>query len=173
MSNRLETSGVQSLEVQWRTSDGDLQFERAISDADRTSGNYFVKFVSSTRDYGGSTRISLPSPLLLGGLEDDEDLDNSNLEKQFQIHADIWQKETGHLSKMKSRIVHPSHLRIIGLGKKVVPFILCRMKETKEDWFSALSAITGENPVTDENRGYVDRMIEDWLKWAKDQMIGV
>jgi hypothetical protein len=35
-----------------------------------------------------------------------------------------------------------------------------------EDWFRALTTITGENPITADIRGKLQPMTEAWIKWG-------
>jgi hypothetical protein len=87
--------------------------------------------------------------------------------QRFDRLAEKWKKETGHLSKAAKRCIHPAYQQIIGMGAAAVPFILFDLKKTRDDWFWALSAITGENPITEADAGNVPRMTEAWLRWAR------
>jgi hypothetical protein len=56
---------------------------------------------------------------------------------------------------------------IIQLGKPVVPFIIEELRTEPRYWFPALHAITGEDPVAPEDRGFVGKMATTWLGWAR------
>jgi hypothetical protein len=64
--------------------------------------------------------------------------------------------------------MHPAYQRIIGMGPAVVPFMLERFRDgALEHWFWALSAITGENPITEDIAGNIKKMAEAWVQWGK------
>ncbi len=89
------------------------------------------------------------------------------LARQFNDLANTWRKETGHLSNITKKCTHPAYQRIIGLGPGVVPLILGDLKASHDDWFWALSAITGDNPITDSDAGNISLMTEAWLRWGR------
>lgn len=80
---------------------------------------------------------------------------------------DQWECETAHLSSVTKIILHPAYQRIIGLGPSVVPLLLRELEGEPRDWFWALSAITGQQPVPAEDAGNVRRMAEAWLTWGR------
>ena len=90
---------------------------------------------------------------------------------QFFMLATSWKKDTVFISSTTEKCMHPAYLRIIGMGREVLPFILKALDEDSEPayWFVALKAITGEDPVPSEHLGYIDRMAEDWILWAKNK----
>jgi len=53
------------------------------------------------------------------------------------------------------------------MGKEVIPLILNDLKIDPDDWFWALTAITGENPVADNDAGNIEEMAKAWLKWGR------
>jgi hypothetical protein len=87
--------------------------------------------------------------------------------QRFDRLAEKWKKETGHLSKVTRRCTHPAYQEIIAMGAAAVPLILCELKKSRDDWFWALSAITGENPITEADAGNVPKMTEAWLRWGR------
>lgn len=92
-----------------------------------------------------------------------------SLEQRFREHADNWERETGYLSSVTKRAMHPSYQAIIGMGADVVPVLLRDLQQHRRDWFWALTAITQANPITEESAGKVDQMIEAWLKWGREK----
>ena len=50
-------------------------------------------------------------------------------------------------SSITSIVLDPAYQQIIGLGVAVVPFILREMEKAPGHWYSALGAITQENPA--------------------------
>jgi len=91
-----------------------------------------------------------------------------SIQEQFTQLAETWTQETGHQSNMTKRAMHPAYQRIIGLGPAVVPYILERFRQgALEHWFWALSAITGDNPITEDIAGNIKKMAEAWVQWGK------
>ena len=63
----------------------------------------------------------------------------------------------------------PAYQSIIGMGESVVPLILSQLYnegDEPDQWFWALTAITGANPVKDEDRGDFVKMAQVWLEWG-------
>jgi hypothetical protein len=82
-------------------------------------------------------------------------------------HLNSWWKRDTELQSSPSRIaMHPGYQRIIGMGRDVLPLILRDLETTQAPWFWALRAITGEDPVSAEDRGYIDRMTRAWIRWG-------
>jgi len=52
------------------------------------------------------------------------------------------------------------------MGRGAVPLILAELRKKTEHWFWALKAITGEDPVREEDRGNLERMAQAWLIWG-------
>jgi hypothetical protein len=84
----------------------------------------------------------------------------------FHALAERWTKETAHLSNMAKKALHPAYQEIIGMGEGVVPLLLAELRREPDDWFWALYAITGANPVPVESRGNLRAMAEAWLQWG-------
>jgi hypothetical protein len=91
------------------------------------------------------------------------------LRQRFAALALNWKSETGHLSNITKKCTHPSYQQIIGMGREAVPLILQDLKDSKADWFWALTAITGANPIPEESAGNIKQMTEAWLKWGKGE----
>ena len=81
--------------------------------------------------------------------------------------VNVWKNETGHLSSIRDRCMHPAYQRIMGMGSAVVPLILREMQREPDLWFWALKYITGDNPIRPEHRGQIDKMTEDWSAWGR------
>jgi hypothetical protein len=91
------------------------------------------------------------------------------LEEAFQALATKWREETGHLSSITKMVMHPCYQRIIGLGPDVLPILLNELGRQPDYWFWALRAITGEDPVAEEDAGNIPKMAEAWLEWGKQR----
>lgn len=69
-------------------------------------------------------------------------------------------------SFLRDRLAHPAYLGIIGMGREALPLILLEMSAELDHWGPALAAITGENPVRDEDAGNIEAITRAWLRWA-------
>lgn len=90
------------------------------------------------------------------------------LEVLFAELVARWKRDTRFLSSTSAIAMHPAYQRIIGLGPQVVPLILTEMQREPGQWFWALAAITGENPVPPADQGRLAAMTDAWLKWGRD-----
>ena len=92
----------------------------------------------------------------------------SFLESRFNALAQRWRSETGGISLTDRRVMHPAYQQIIGLGPQVIPIILRELQVRPDYWFWALRALTGENPVREEDAGRLPRMVTAWVNWGQD-----
>jgi hypothetical protein len=94
---------------------------------------------------------------------------------KFQMLTEQWRAKRNPLSSSAwDNVLNPAYQRIVGMGITAVPFILYELrrelkKGEPDEWFVALWAITGENPVAVENRGRTREMAEAWLEWGSRQ----
>lgn len=76
------------------------------------------------------------------------------------------------MSSITSAAFCPAYQSIIGMGPVAVPLIFAQLEcegNEPDQWFWALKAILGYDPVRDEDRGDYVRMAESWLNWAKSE----
>ena len=90
------------------------------------------------------------------------------LEVRFNRLADLWQKETAHLSSSRRMAMHPAYQEIIAMGQPAIPLLLRAIVERPDHWDMALGAITGADPVAREDWGKMDRIDQAWLKWGSE-----
>ena len=90
-----------------------------------------------------------------------------SVEEIFRDAARNWKAETENLSSATETITNRHYLRIIGLGKEALPLIFKDLSESGGFWFTALSSITGANPIRDEDAGRVRAMTLTWMQWGK------
>ena len=90
-------------------------------------------------------------------------------ERRFRTLAERWKRETLYLSNVAKKSMHPAYQGIIGLGEPALPLILEELKRDPADWFWALTAISGENPVQESSAGKIHEMAEAWLRWGREQ----
>lgn len=92
----------------------------------------------------------------------------AELFEEFVNLAAQWQAETAGASTTRRIVSHPAYLRMIGMGDRAVPWILAQLEGEEAHWFEALHAITGANPVPNEDRGVYAKMAQAWLAWGRD-----
>ena len=85
---------------------------------------------------------------------------------RFQVLARRWKHETADLSNIAKKAMHSAYQEIIGMGQAALPLLLAELKREPDDWFWALHAITGANPVPMESRGNLQIMVEAWRQWG-------
>jgi hypothetical protein len=90
---------------------------------------------------------------------------------RFQLLAEKWKEESKYLAFAKDSLQLPNYQAIINMGKMALPHILADMQQQPNHWFSALKAITGENPVLPEHKGNIQSMTNDWLLWGRKNQI--
>lgn len=94
---------------------------------------------------------------------------NRTVQRKFEHLRDNWYMERGVSSSLSRITSCPSYLRIMGMGEKALPMILAQLRREGDDpdhWFTALEAITGEDPVTQDMYGSTVKMAMAWLEWA-------
>lgn len=90
-------------------------------------------------------------------------------DSEFRALVEAWKNETAFLSSLTKIQSNCYYLRIIALGRDVIPFILRDMQHELSPWFVALQTITGENPAQTCQPGNLEAMSVAWLEWGKDQ----
>jgi hypothetical protein len=92
-----------------------------------------------------------------------------NIESEFKSLSAKWREEIGPDSSLSNIISSINYLRVISMGKKVVPFILQELEREPAPWFVALQAITGENPVDQQLAGNFPKIAQAWLQWGRER----
>lgn len=93
----------------------------------------------------------------------------SSSAERFAALAAEWKRDTEHVSSLTRMVLHPAYQRIVGMGPAALPFLFHALEREPDWWFSALSAITGEDPVPPEARGNLDAMTAAWRRWRRDR----
>ena len=91
---------------------------------------------------------------------------------KFQRLVADWQRERGAMSSITEMALCPPYQEIIGMGKPAIKFILAQLQtegDEPDQWFWALRALTGTDPMNDEERGDFVKMSRSWLDWAKKE----
>lgn len=87
--------------------------------------------------------------------------------QRFYTLLSTWRRDIQATSSITEMAMHPAYQQIIGMGPVAVPLLLRELEHQPDHLFWALKAITGEDPVPLEDRGWVDRMCRAWLKWGE------
>jgi hypothetical protein len=93
------------------------------------------------------------------------------VEQHFRQLEAAWDAETAHLSSPRQIVDHPAFQAILGMGQDVVRFMLHDLDRGPHLWVWALPKLTGADPVPESHRGNIEKMSEDWLKWARENEI--
>lgn len=91
------------------------------------------------------------------------------IEEEFCRLADQWKADTRFVSSYTDMVSDPAYLRIIGMGRQAVPFLLQRLEREPDQWFAALRATANADPVAAADRGRFDRMRAAWLDWGRSE----
>lgn len=86
------------------------------------------------------------------------------LERWFREKADTWRRETGFMSVISKKVMHPAYQVIMTKGEPVLPLILRELRDRGGHWFWALSAIAEENPTRPD--ATLEQAKQDWLEWG-------
>lgn len=89
------------------------------------------------------------------------------IQERFQALREDWKSRTRHLSNVAQIALVSSHQQIIGMGPQALPLILAELQQETDNWFWALEAITGENPVPKEDAGDMAASAAAWIAWGK------
>ena len=84
---------------------------------------------------------------------------------EFRLMCKVWKNETQFLSDSHEIAMHRAYQRIIGMGYAAVPLVIEELQMRGGDWFWALSAMTGVDPIPKEDWGNFRQMKAAWLNW--------
>lgn len=120
----------------------------------------------------GSTAFTYTCPSIpqLNGLSLNAAADLAASEAEiFRTLVEAWHSEYGASSSPIVITRCPSYQAIIGLGRRMLPFIFRDLEQQPEPdhWFEALRRITQIDPVLARERGNHRRMAKAWLKWGR------
>lgn len=93
-------------------------------------------------------------------------ISDAELRQRFRELAADWKAQSRYLSNTAQMAMLRPYQRIIGMGRAVVPLILEELRREPDQWFWALEAITGDNPVPAEAAGSVRLMAQAWIDWG-------
>lgn len=113
--------------------------------------------------------IAQSQPELIPFQQPNKTIEEKDLKEKFQSLVEQWNEGTQFASTVLEMSMHPAYQYIIGMGPKVLPYILQRLSREQEHWFWALKAITSEDPVPTASRGNLNKMRDAWLQWGKEK----
>ena len=91
---------------------------------------------------------------------------------KFRNLANQWRRERGVSSSVSAVAMLSPYQAIVGMGEDAIPLIIGELKAEGDDpdqWFWALMAITGADPVNSEDQGDYAKMARAWIGWAEAQ----
>jgi len=135
----------------------------AMPSAQRTHREYVYVVVDAASD-----RFELVDRAQLLSDESTPQMFDADQARSFQRLASIWRRERGATSSTMQMAQHPAYKRIVAMGTDALPFILADLQKRHDHWFIALRQITGDNPVTEVDRGRMDRVAAAWLRWGRE-----
>ena len=81
---------------------------------------------------------------------------SARLEAEFKTHVDKWRKDTLHKSSLTRMVLHPSYLRIVGMGRDVLPLLFEELNGVSSDCRSYLLASGDQALIVDPLRDRED-----------------
>ena len=91
----------------------------------------------------------------------------SREEQLFHDRLQKWKADIAFESSPKEFVLHPEYLKIIGMGRAVVPLLLQELMREPCWVFWALESITGEQPAHKSDQGNLRRLTSAWLAWGR------
>jgi large subunit ribosomal protein L15 len=103
-----------------------------------------------------------------------DEIEIEEIKSRFASLTQNWEYKTQLFSSTTRIISHYAYQEIIKLGREhpklIVPLIADKLKSEKpKHWFAALREITGENPVSKQIAGKVDKMAASWISFFKER----
>ena len=114
-------------------------------------------------------KVTVPPGRVKVRVESVEGAGSSPPAPYFRTLVRQWKDATLLMSSITDMATHPAYQQMIGMGQVALPWILEELRRAPDQWFWALKAITGEDPVPPEDRGNMARMTQAWLSWAKNR----
>jgi len=117
-----------------------------------------------------ASRTEAIEALLEKGLRADRRPENEVAQSVLSLSR-RWREDTRLASSVTAIAMHPAYQEMIGLGAEALPHIfgeLAAESDNPGQWFWALRAITGADPVPADKKGMVREMAKAWLAWAAE-----
>jgi hypothetical protein len=90
-------------------------------------------------------------------------------ERRFKRLVSDWKHQRNEYSSDPRELAMcPAYQKIIAMGPEVIPLVLNELRRTPDHWFWALDMLTDANPIRPEHGGNFGEMVDDWLRWGRD-----
>ena len=110
-----------------------------------------------------------PFPTTAGGAMTTAPQHTETLEERVMRLLSQWRAETAPFSSTTKITGHLAYQEIIALGQAALPLLFRDLEQTLDGHLSqALTAITGAQPVSEDERGQIRKIAETWLRWARE-----
>jgi hypothetical protein len=94
-------------------------------------------------------------------------------ENRFQSLLKKCEESARFVSDLDIICSRPEFREIVEIGEDAVPLILDEIERSPNIFLlSALEEITGEDPISPEDYGDVEKMVASWLSWANENREG-
>jgi hypothetical protein len=93
----------------------------------------------------------------------------SQREKKFKRLVSEWKEQRNKWSSDPHEwAMSPAYQKIIAMGPEAIPLVLKELMRRPDHWFWALNMLSDTNPIRPEHAGDFREMINDWLKWGRE-----
>jgi hypothetical protein len=120
------------------------------------------------RDVGEEHVVTIEFKQTVTRKDPPHDID-PELEQKFNRFAGQWRQKTMFMSRAADITSDFAYYQVVGLGPRVIPFILRQVQRGEGHWFLALRALTGENPVKADDAGSLPKMAQAWVDWGRQR----
>lgn len=80
-----------------------------------------------------------------------------------------WRAATLFSASVRECIEHPKFQEILKMGRKVIHLIIEEIEVQPDPLIAALPLLTGEDPITDRERGNFSAMATVWIEWFRSR----
>ena len=93
----------------------------------------------------------------------------SSAQDEFERLSTEWRADRARGVDVAQMVEHPAYKQIVEMGPAAIPLILRELDREVDHWFWALHALTGADPVPEEDKGDLPAMAEAWLNWGRSR----
>ncbi len=95
------------------------------------------------------------------------------VQERFDVLVEQWRRETGMLSSITEKTIHPAYLQVISIGPVIIPLILKELRTRGGHWYYGLEALANAldkpNPGLGDGTGNIAKLKAAWLEWGKNE----
>jgi type I restriction-modification system DNA methylase subunit len=99
--------------------------------------------------------------------EDEPTPSSSDLPSRFRAYAELWRRQTLHMSSVSRMVSLPAYRAIVEMGRDVLPLLLEELRDRPDHWLVALHEITQEDPAKPGST-FIEA-VEAWLAWGRER----